>query len=452
MQRRCKEVSAILEKVGDLVESYSDPNDERQQQVSNILSSMPKEMVSLQSCNDYLDFTLKNLLEEESLLQYRNDKNMNDLSKRALGVLLHESGNTTTEYEGAYSLQPGDLSSHLTFDRIAMECINLLPNKKEVHSSKGPSSVYDVLNKCQTKMGSSLLQTWCRQPLIDLELINQRHEFVEYLLNDGVTMDLLRSTLKGVANLDDIIQKLLTKKNSGNKLRQIYQLYVFVDQTLPMLVQALPDQSESTNLLQHYTTGLSTVLNMCTNFHQLAQAVLDLELAPAEFLVKSSHNEELDDLRREMDQIEIDAENLREDMNGLWNDVSEGQVKLEKVNSTSGIFQWRFRLSNTNHIKILNEQFEDRVQNVKIMKNGVHFSTSELKALGDEKTNLIETYQEKQASIVEMAMQVVVTYLPLFEKASLIVAELDILASFAYVAAHSPVPYVRPEMTDEDGK
>merc|ERR1712151_41056 len=106
---------------------------------------------------------------------------------------------------------------------------------------------------------------------------------------------------------------------------------------------------------------------MCAKFHELAETVVDLELAPIEFLVKTSHSEELAELRQELDQIEVDAENLREEMNTLWNEVSEGQVKLEVVNSTNDVFQWRFRLTNINHIKILNTEFKDIVQNVKTM-------------------------------------------------------------------------------------
>ena len=406
-QRKSKEISTLLEKVGELVESYVNPNEESQQQLSNILPCLPKELSSIQNCNDYLDSTLKILLEEQSKLQYKNDKSMNELSKKALGLLLHESG--TSEYEGAYTLQPGDLSSHLTFDRIAMDCINLLPSRKEMHSTKnGPSSIYDILNKCQTRMGSSLLQTWCRQPLIDLQQINQRHEFVEFLLNDSVTMDVLRTALKGVLNLDDIIQKVLRKSNKSSKsgLRQLYQLYIFVDQTLPLLIEALPQHCD-TELLQNYANGLRTTYDLCQKFHALVEEVLDLDKAPEQFLVKASHSEELADIRRELDQIEIDAEELREQMNSDWNAVSEGQVKLEVVNTTLGVHQWRFRLTSTNHLKVLNSEFEHIVENVKVQKNGVHFATRELKALGDEKTSLLESYDEKQADIVERAMEVV---------------------------------------------
>jgi len=54
---------------------------------------------------------------------------------------------------------------------------------------------------------------------------------------------------------------------------------------------------------------------------------------------------------------------------------------------------------------------------------------------------------------VTHSMEMAVTYVPLLEKASLIIAELDVLASLAHVAAFSPHGYCKPVMTDseEDG-
>ena len=50
-------------------------------------------------------------------------------------------------------------------------------------------------------------------------------------------------------------------------------------------------------------------------------------------------------------------------------------------------------------------------------------------------------------------MEIAATYVPVLESASTLLAELDVLTSFAHVAAYSGSGYCRPEMTDgeEDG-
>ena len=64
----------------------------------------------------------------------------------------------------------------------------------------------------------------------------------------------------------------------------------------------------------------------------------------------------------------------------------------------------------------------------------------------------ITVYQQKKR-IVDDAMRVAATYVPLLEKASTVISEIDVLASFAHVAAyHCGVNggYCRPIMTDSD--
>ena len=62
-------------------------------------------------------------------------------------------------------------------------------------------------------------------------------------------------------------------------------------------------------------------------------------------------------------------------------------------------------------------------------------------------------YEEKQRDMVTKCMSVASTYVPVLESASSMLAELDVLTSFAHVAAYSSSGYCRPEMTDgeEDG-
>ncbi|CAM9858570.1 unnamed protein product [Discosporangium mesarthrocarpum] len=57
-----------------------------------------------------------------------------------------------------------------------------------------------------------------------------------------------------------------------------------------------------------------------------------------------------------------------------------------------------------------------------------------------------QDYQEKQEGLVEKAVETAATYLPLVETASALVSELDVLVSFADVAALAPTELVRPKI------
>lgn len=64
-----------------------------------------------------------------------------------------------------------------------------------------------------------------------------------------------------------------------------------------------------------------------------------------------------------------------------------------------------------------------------MLKNGVHFTTPELKKLGCRYKSCRLDYEEKQSGLVEKAVETAATYLPLVESASALVR---ILFSLCY--------------------
>ena len=53
-------------------------------------------------------------------------------------------------------------------------------------------------------------------------------------------------------------------------------------------------------------------------------------------------------------------------------------------------------------------------------------------------------YEEQQAVLVTQALDTARTYLPVVEAVAALIAEIDVLASFATAAAVAPGVYVRP--------
>ena len=79
-------------------------------------------------------------------------------------------------------------------------------------------------------------------------------------------------------------------------------------------------------------------------------------------------------------------------------------------------------------------------------KNGVHFTTPQLERLVDRRREIDRIYKDKQSNLASKTVETAISYLPLAELASSLVAELDVLAAFAVTAATSSGPYVRPKI------
>ena len=82
--------------------------------------------------------------------------------------------------------------------------------------------------------------------------------------------------------------------------------------------------------------------------------------------------------------------------------------------------------------------------------NVMNFTCNELRELVKKYDELNDEYSMKQDQLVIKVLEIVSTYHPLLEKISVIIAQIDVLASFALVS--SQYNYVKPKICEEDEK
>jgi len=461
--RKAQQVKEILEKTEALIASRNDliHQDDQGGELTSIYPIPPK--------IDDVDGSLKHVLSETSYLKYRGSL-VEDLSLKSLALLLQSQGlSARTEVtDTTCELQEGVMTSHMSLDRTASECIHLLPPAHaglaavmggKVHNN----SLFGILNQCQTSVGSRCLQIWLRQPLIELKPLLRRQNAVAQLVEDSIGRDRLREEgLAGLVDFDKLAAKLSSFTDglvgsSTSALESMYKLHIVATKQVPDLKDALDDvmkgeveenSQDASGLLYEAFDGLKRVLNELTRARDLVEAVLDMEEAPREYLVRASFDEELQELKQELDGVASELEDCHNEMNERWADVTgeQGQVRLE----FTGENEWRFRVPNTNSVKTLQSDLKNEVDVHKILKNGAYFTTKALRQVARKKVDLVAEYESKQKGIVDNACKVAATYSPVIERVSSLVAELDVIASLAHVAAHSTSGYCKPELTDGD--
>jgi len=186
----------------------------------------------------------------------------------------------------------------------------------------------------------------------------------------------------------------------------------------------------------------------------LVEAVLDLDQAPQEFLVKAEYEDELEDLHRELQGVQDAVKEEHEAIQAAWEDIQpnknkSSQVRLERVEDNTA---WQFRLPDTNDSKLV-ESLGQKIKTHRILKNGVYFSSLELRHLSSKFQDLHAEYNRLSRKIVQQAMSVAATYSVLVEEIGEAIGMLDVFCALAHTAAMSPHGYCRPTMTDseEDG-
>lgn len=320
------------------------------------------------------------------------------------------------------------------------------------------------------------------------------------LVEDSIGRDRLReeglNTLRGL-DIDKLGYKLTAIGRGGKSVEQggtgdgigstskalecLYQLHLLSDKCLPPLMEIMeglvnnegeeeqnnsntlqqPDgggegeSSSSSSAMRSAYNGLLKTAQDLDGARRLAEKVIDFDRAPRDFLINASLDEDLHEVKSDLNKIDSELEQIHEEMNDFWGEISgsgNNEVKLEDTDANNNTScAWQFRIINTNSAKKLEEQ--SGIQVHRILKNGVYFSTKELRELGTKKHDLMMEYESKQRTIVTQCMSVASTYVPVLERASVLLAELDVLASLAHVAAYSNGGYCKPEMTDgeEDG-
>lgn len=406
----------------------------------------------------------------------------------------------------SYSIQSAVLDSCLVLDRTAAAAIHLWPPANAgqavvVGGHTSNNSLFGWLAAaCQTVAGRRLLETWLRQPLVDLSAILARQHAVAALVQNGVGRDAVRQQgLQTLASTDlpklaDTLSRYQepdeqqpqdngntdgSQKGMGSTrsaLQALYQLYLTAAQKIPLVTEHLQSvvadlgpttttdaaaaaaaeggaDVPATGLLPDILSGLMSCNAELQRSVGLVEAVLDMDQAPREFLVRATYKEELSDIQAELDQLEMDVEDCHKKMNQVWAEAAgisnTNVVRLERGSD----MDWQFRLPDTNDSKILQNQLGSSIKIHKLLKNGVYFSTKELGQLSCKKQDLVAEYDRHQRQVVMDAMKVAATYQPVLERTSELVATLDVIAGLAHVAAYSPHGYCRPTMTDgeEDG-
>lgn len=413
----------------------------------------------------------------------------------ALGLMDNHNRNTLAATDGA-----GDATSstsspaiELSLGRMplvmhldaatASETLHIWPPATQgqavvVGGTNSNNSLYGLLaasstnhkqNYLSTILGQRCWALWLQQPRCDISEIVARQEAVSWFVTHGLARDSVQSSLKALnldvtnlaqqleahqpPSLDEVTAADAPTISTRKSLQALYQLYLLSCQKLPLILDSLQSSVESPESmsdtlpirLQETLHTLQQLESQLRNASALAEAVLDLDQAPRDFLVRSSYKPELQDLQDELAACQQEMDDSLQEMNELWNQVngrgSSQSVRLEA--SPNDGFQ--FRLPDGNASKTL--QTMTGVHIHRVLKNGVYFSTKRLQQLSTQHADLLASYQHHQAQVVADAMPVAASYVAILDPLSLCLAQLDVLVGLASLACHKN--YCRPYLTDE---
>ena len=301
------------------------------------------EIIENISSSSDLIFTTVDLLEIEKYIEIINSKldiNMNESDNNnisnigAIGSILNYIYNFQNErLEHLNSIKFYEIDSFLNIDSHTLTNLEI---QKNLYTGNKKGSLFDVLNKTNTSMGSRLLHNFLEMPLMNKSEIINRQNIVEGIFKNRILQDKLSNSLKNIYDLERILGKLSYGKANG---RDLIALKVSIE-NIPNIIDDLKD-SENDLLID-----ISKTIDSLEDIYNLIDDSI-VEEPPITItegnLIKIGYDKELDDVRNNKilgKERLIEYEKEEKEKNGIKNlkvvfnkklgyflDVTKGNLK-----------------------------------------------------------------------------------------------------------------------------
>ncbi|HEX9825737.1 MAG TPA: DNA mismatch repair protein MutS [Flavobacteriaceae bacterium] len=403
---------------------------------SEILVSKPKKLEFKETFGtDFHTFYLEDWVFQddyanETLLKHFQTKSLKGFGIEDLyegivasSAILHYLGETQHhKLQHITTIQRIAQNEHVWMDRFTIKNLELYHS-----NNQNAVTLIDVIDKTISPMGGRLLKRWLALPLIDMDQIQQRHDVVQYLLDDSIILNKTQHQIKRIGDLERLISKVATAKINP---REVVQLKNALEAIVP--IKALTLRTENTAL-----QGIGNAIELCEELRQRIKATLN-EDAPVNIFkghtISSDFSEELKELRG----LSTSGKDYLDKM--LEREMERTGITSLKI-ASNNVFGYYIEVRNTHKDKVP----EDWIRKQTLV-NAERYITEELK---DYEAKILGA-EERILTIEQHLFSELVNWMGLFiqpvQKNAALIAKLDCLCGFAQLASENH--YSRPEIND----
>ena len=294
-----------------------------------------------------------------------------------------------------------------------------------IDNSKRGSLLW-VLDKTQTAMGARKLRSFIAAPLYDKDKIIERQDLVFEMTANRVLLDLIRSDLSKIYDLDRLMGKILYHNANPKDMLSFRNSLEFLPN-----IKAYKDKLEQNSKLYHLLNELDTLEEV---YQELLLSIDDEAGISARDgnIIKSGYKKEIDELR----EASVNGTKWLSDMEASEREKTGIKNLKIKFNRIFG-----YCIEVTNSYSHLIPDYYIRRQT---MANAERYVTDELNRTGelilgsrDKLLNLeYHTFLEIREKIAKFDKRL--------RKTTEILSLIDVYASFAHLAVHNR--YVKPKI------
>lgn len=329
------------------------------------------------------------------------------------------------------SLQKIVESRYVWMDAFTLRNLELLqPSSTAVDDSKeAENSLWAVLDKTSTPMGSRLLRRMICLPLKDKDQLEERFDYVQTLVENREAADFLEDKFSQIGDLERLLSKVAAMRALPREMLQLKNTLGILAGIKTWGETALSEIP----LLQAWAASLDE----CSQLHDYLAKSIDPD-APALLskggVVASGVDAELDELRR----IAYSGKEYLAEL-------------LQRESRQSGISGLKLGFNNVyGYYLEVTHSFKDKVPAEWVRKqtltNAERYITQDLKEYEEKVLTAQDKITTVEAALYQKILEYSSTFIKRIQESVQKIASFDVMLSFAKVAAQNK--YVRPQLMD----
>ena len=323
------------------------------------------------------------------------------------------------------SIQPFFQQDHVEIDSATWRSLEV---NRTIRTGDRHGSLFDVMDRSVTPMGSRQLGDWLANPLTDRGLIEQRYDLVETLLNDGVIRRELRTQLKEIHDMQRLLARVATARTSPRDLMSIAQTLTAIP-----TIRSLLDPMQG-DLLR----SLTAEMDDCKVLSDELMAAL-VESPPGQSrdggFLTDGYDSQLDELRKLAAGGKQWIANYQKQI-GEETGIPNLKVGFNKV------FGYYVEVTQSQRDKIPETFIRKQT-----LKNAERYITPELKEYEEKVLSADSQALERELELFGHLKEMVQAHTHRLKTNAQILAQLDAFAALSQLAAEQK--YCRPDLTDD---
>lgn len=320
-----------------------------------------------------------------------------------------------------------DISNYVGLDAHSIENLELFRTSRD---KEFEGSLLWLLDRTRTAMGGRLLRSWIARPLMDIQVLDVRHDTVSFFIEEYSLVKEVREAMREVLDVERITSRLTIGSGNARDLVGLRSSLEQIKSISELLSGRLPQGDALVSLYSQEVEGVVSLL---------ADAIVDEPPISMKGggMIREGYSPDLDTYRSLKGRGESFLNTL------LIEEKQKTGISTLKVGFNK-VFGYYLEVSKAQAAKV-----PDRYIRKQTLVNAERYIVQELKEFEEKILHADDAIVRLEEEIVQSIIAKVVRENKRVYQLSQVVAELDVLAAFAEISSEHH--YVRPIFDDTSG-